>query len=41
MLEQINYFEVQLMYDNKEDLKYLKKYKRLKVATLKKLMQDK
>lgn len=40
VLEQINYFEVQLMYDNGEDLQYLRRHKRLKVATLKRLMQE-
>jgi hypothetical protein len=38
VLEHINYFEIQLMYDNENDKKYLRKYKRLKVAKLKKLM---
>lgn len=40
LLEQINYFEVQLMYDNKKDLQYLRTHKRLKVATLRRLMQE-
>ena len=38
MLEHINYFEVQLMYDNKNDLQYLRDFKRLKKAKLKVLM---
>lgn len=38
VLEHVNYFEIQLMYDNKNDKKYLKLYKRLKVAKLKKIM---
>ena len=38
VLEHINYFEIQLMYDNENDKKYLRQYKRLKVAKLKKLM---
>jgi hypothetical protein len=37
-LEHINYFEIQLMYDNENDKKYLRQYKRLKVAKLKKIM---
>jgi hypothetical protein len=35
ILEYINYFEVQLMYDNKNDLQYLRDFKRLKKAKLK------
>jgi hypothetical protein len=38
VLEHINYFEIQLMYDNENDKKYLKQHKRLKVAKLKKMM---
>ena len=38
ILEYINYFEIQLMYDNENDKKYLRQYKRLKVAKLKKMM---
>lgn len=38
VLEHVNYFEIQLMYDNENDKKYLRKYRRLKVAKLKKLM---
>lgn len=40
ILEHINYFEVQLMYDNKNDLEYLKINKRLKKSKLKTLMTD-
>ena len=39
VLEHINYFEVQLMYDNQNDKKYITQYKRLKVAKLKKIMK--
>ncbi len=39
VLEHINYFEIQLMYDNENDKKYLRQYKRLKVAKLKKIMK--
>jgi hypothetical protein len=39
VLEHINYFEVQLMYDNQNDKKYITKYKRLKAAKLKKIMK--
>jgi hypothetical protein len=35
ILEHINYFEFQIMYDNKNDLDYLKQYRRLKIAKLK------
>ena len=38
VLEHINYFEIQLMYDNENDKNYVKRFKRLKVAKLKKLM---
>lgn len=40
ILEHINYFEFQLMYDNKNDLEYLKINKRLKNSKLKILMTD-
>ena len=39
VLEHLNYFEVQLMYDNENDKKYVRQYKRLKVAKLKKIMK--
>ena len=35
VLEFINYFEYQLMYDNKNDLRYLTIYKKLKTSKLK------
>lgn len=38
LLEYINYFEFQLMYDNKNDLKYLIKNKKVKRAKLKQLL---
>ncbi|RPH32680.1 MAG: hypothetical protein EHM93_08145 [Bacteroidales bacterium] len=38
VLEHINYFEIQLMYDNSNDLKYIRQYRRFKVAKLKRLM---
>jgi len=38
VLEHVNYFEFQLMYDSKNDIQYLWRYKRLKVAKLKRLM---
>ena len=34
LLEQINYYYVQLMYDNRADWQYLRKYKHLKKASL-------
>jgi hypothetical protein len=40
VLEHINYFEIQLMYDNKNDIKYLVRYRRLKIAKLKRLMNS-
>jgi hypothetical protein len=40
VLEHINYFEIQLMYDNENDKKYIRQYKRLKVAKLKKIMKN-
>ena len=40
ILEHINYFEVQLMYDNKNDLQYLRLFRRLKKAKLKILMKN-
>lgn len=39
-LEHINYFEIQLMYDNTNDLRYLRQHRRLKVAKLKRLMNS-
>jgi len=38
VLEHVNYFEIQLMYDNENDKTYLKLHKRLKMAKLKKIM---
>lgn len=38
VLEHVNYFEIQLMYDNENDKKYLQLHKRLKVSKLKKIM---
>lgn len=38
MLEYINYFEIQLMYDNKNDLNYVRKFGRLKEAKVKRLL---
>lgn len=38
ILEYINYFEFQLMYDNKNDLNYLRRFGRLKKAKLKGLL---
>jgi ABC-type transport system involved in cytochrome c biogenesis permease subunit len=35
ILEHINYYEFQLMYDSKNDLKYLRLFKRLKKSKLK------
>ncbi len=35
ILEYINYFEFQLVYDNKNDLTYLRRFGRLKKAKLK------
>lgn len=37
-LEYINYFEFQLMYDNKNDLNYLRRFGRLKKAKVKVLL---
>ena len=36
VLEYINYFEIQLMYDNSNDLAFIRRYHRLKPAKLKK-----
>jgi hypothetical protein len=38
ILEHINYFEFQLMYDNMNDLNYLRRFRRLKKAKLKGLL---
>ncbi len=38
ILEQINYFEYQLMYDNKNDWAYLIKFRRLKKSKLNKVL---
>jgi hypothetical protein len=38
ILEYINYFEFQLMYDNKNDLNYLRRFGRLKKAKLRGLL---
>jgi hypothetical protein len=38
ILEHINYFEFQLMYDSKNDKAYLKQFKRLKKSKLKTLL---
>lgn len=38
ILEYINYFEFQLMYDNQNDLNYLRRFRRLKKAKLKGLL---
>jgi hypothetical protein len=40
ILEHINYFEIQLMYDSHNDKMYLKKHKKLKVSKLKSLMNN-
>lgn len=40
ILEHVNYFEFQLMYDNKNDLNYIKQYRRLKIAKLKRRMNS-
>ncbi|GEO06324.1 hypothetical protein AAE02nite_39880 [Adhaeribacter aerolatus] len=40
ILEHINYFEVQLMYDSKNDLKYLQLFKKLKISKLKILINN-
>ena len=37
--EHINYYYIQLMYDNKNDYKYLRKYKRLKISAIRKDFQ--
>lgn len=38
--EHVNYYYVQLMYDNKNDWKYLQIYKRLKIASLRKDLKE-
>lgn len=38
LAEYINYYHIQLMYDNKNDWNYLRRYKRLKEAHLSKLI---
>jgi hypothetical protein len=38
VLEHINYFEIQLMYDNKNDWMYLWRYRRLKKPKLKTIL---
>jgi len=38
ILEHVNYFEIQLMYDNKNDINYIRQHRRLKVAKLKRLL---
>lgn len=40
ILEHVNYFEFQLMYDNKNDLDYIKQYRRFKIAKLKRHMNN-
>ena len=40
ILEHINYFEVQLMYDSKNDLKYLQLFRKLKKSKLKILISN-
>jgi hypothetical protein len=40
ILEHINYYHRQLMYDNSYDLNYLKTYKKLKVAGLNKDLKN-
>lgn len=40
VLEHVNYFEIQLMYDNNSDIEYLRHHRRLKVAKLKRLMTN-
>ncbi len=40
VLEHINYFEVQLMYDNKNDIEYLKRFRKLKKSKLNFLLSD-
>ena len=39
IFEHINYFELQLMYDNKSDLQYLIRFRCLKKVKLKRIMQ--
>ncbi len=38
ILEHVNYFEIQLMYDNKNDINYIRQHRRLKIAKLKRLL---
>lgn len=40
VLEHINYYYIQLSIDNSEDLKYLKRYKKLKIASLAKDLRE-
>ena len=40
ILEHINYYYIQLSIDNSEDLKYLKRYKKLKIASLAKDLKN-
>ncbi|MDX5423614.1 MAG: hypothetical protein LPK14_15275 [Hymenobacteraceae bacterium] len=40
ILEHINYFEYQLMYDNRNDLRYLRRYGRLKRSRLSRLLHQ-
>jgi len=40
ILEHINYYEVQLMYDSKNDVKYLRLFKRLKKSKLRILIDN-
>jgi len=40
MLEHINYFHFQLMYDNINDLRYLKRFGRLKKAKLGRILEE-
>lgn len=40
VLEHINYYHMQLMYDNRYDLRYLLRHKKLKEASLRKDLRD-
>ena len=40
IVEHINYYHTQLMYDNKNDWRYLLAYKKLKVASLRKDLKE-
>ncbi|MFP8487873.1 hypothetical protein ACKGJO_02150 [Gracilimonas sp. Q87] len=40
VLEYINYYHLQLMYDNRYDLRYLLRHKKLKEASLRKDLRD-